>query len=174
MYSKTFVLFSIVFLVGCSSNKPNIERSVTIPPSTQSNNAKDALTKHNQIRLGLSIPPLVWDESLVKSAQSHANYLASRGKFEHASSGYGENLYGASYQASYLDAITSWSAEKQNYNYATNRCQGICGHYTQIVWRNSQRLGCAKATYRTGRFQGGVVIVCRYDPIGNYRGHRPY
>ncbi len=49
----------------------------------------------------------------------------------------------------------------------------VCGHYTQIVWKNTERIGCGKATARRdGIFK--VYWVCQYDPSGNYVGQRPY
>lgn len=38
-----------------------------------------------------------------------------------------------------------------------------CGHYTQVVWRDSERLGCGVGDC-TG---GGEIWVCNYDPPGN-------
>ncbi|CAK9327998.1 unnamed protein product [Citrullus colocynthis] len=54
-----------------------------------------------------------------------------------------------------------------------NNCElvhSVCGHYTQVVWKDSIRIGCAKANCRTG----GAFIVCNYDPHGNIIGQRPY
>ena len=49
----------------------------------------------------------------------------------------------------------------------------VCGHYTQIVWKNTERIGCGKATSRqNGLFT--VYWVCQYDPSGNYVGQKPY
>lgn len=39
------------------------------------------------------------------------------------------------------------------------------GHYTQIVWPNSKRVGCAVATNRSDDY-----LVCRYLPAGNVYG----
>jgi pathogenesis-related protein 1 len=62
---------------------------------------------------------------------------------------------------------------------ASNGCSGVCGHYTQIVWRSSQRLGCGVAVCTTGSPWGSpspswTYVVCNYDPPGNYVGQRPY
>ena len=116
-----------------------------------------------------------WSETLAATAQEYANYLASTGEFKHdEKSDYGENLYASSQDATYVEAIDSWYAERVYYNYADNSCSGTCGHYTQMIWRDSQQLGCAKATYTKGQYQGWSVVVCRYDPAGNYIGERPY
>ena len=43
----------------------------------------------------------------------------------------------------------------------------------ELVWRSSERLGCAVNLNCTNMFGNGVsnsVVVCRYDPPGNYAG----
>jgi len=45
----------------------------------------------------------------------------------------------------------------------------VCGHYTQIVWRDTKQVGCGVA--RDNRRE---IWVCNYDPPGNWVGHRPY
>lgn len=33
----------------------------------------------------------------------------------------------------YLDnSVASWVNEKKDYDYASNSCSGVCGHYTQV------------------------------------------
>ncbi|KAF3790659.1 C-type lectin domain family 18 member A [Nymphaea thermarum] len=92
---------------------------------------------------------------------------------DNAGGPYGENLFGGwgkDYSAA--DAVNWWMAEASNYDYATNTCASgkVCGHYTQVVWRNSVRLGCAKVTCNSG----SIFITCNYDPRGNFNGERPY
>ncbi|KAJ0561285.1 putative CAP domain-containing protein [Helianthus annuus] len=43
-------------------------------------------------------------------------------------------------------AVHLWVAEKSYYDYTTNTCASghVCRHYTQVVWRNSVQLGCAR------------------------------
>jgi pathogenesis-related protein 1 len=64
-----------------------------------------------------------------------------------------------------------WVDEKPNYDYASNSCVGgECLHYTQVVWRNTLRIGAAKVRCNNG----GTIIVMNYDPPGNYVGQKPY
>ncbi|KAK9988777.1 hypothetical protein SO802_029016 [Lithocarpus litseifolius] len=64
-----------------------------------------------------------------------------------------------------------WVAEKPKYDYNSNSCVGgECHHYTQVVWSNSVRLGCAKVRCNNG----ATIISCNYDPPGNYVNQRPY
>ncbi|KAM2731092.1 hypothetical protein EV2_034798 [Malus domestica] len=69
-------------------------------------------------------------------------------------------------------AVDLWVAEKADYSYESNSCAAgkVCGHYTQVVWRNSARVGCAKVRCSSG----GTFIGCNYDPPGNYVGEKPY
>ncbi|MCI68562.1 pathogenesis-related protein 1a, partial [Trifolium medium] len=56
---------------------------------------------------------------------------------------YGENIAKSSGDMSGTDAVKLWVDEKVNYDHATNSCASgaTCGHYTQVVWKNSVRLG---------------------------------
>ena len=83
----------------------------------------------------------------------------------------GENVYGAGGQASGTAAVQLWAAEEADYDYANNSCSGVCGHYTQIVWRTTTKVGCA--LHDCPGLQYGSTVVCNYAPGGN-SGGRPY
>jgi uncharacterized protein YkwD len=129
------------------------------------------LAAHNAVRARVRVAPLAWSEQLAESAQNWADTLLTRGQFDHRPSPkYGENLFeitGAS--SSPARVVSAWAGESSNYDYRSNRCRGICGHYTQIVWRGTKEVGCAVA-----RGGGREVWVCNYDPPGNWVGERPY
>jgi len=44
---------------------------------------------------------------------------------------------------------------------------GCCGHYTQVVWAASMKVGCAVATCPADSKMWGTVVVCQYRPQGN-------
>jgi len=129
------------------------------------------LAAHNAVRATQSIRPLTWSETLAARAQDWANTLLTRGEFiHHLKSPYGENLFeidGAT--ASPEQVVEAWAAESRDYDYATNKCRKVCGHYTQIVWAATTKVGCGVA--RNARRE---IWVCNYDPPGNYIGKRPY
>ncbi|MFH1468453.1 MAG: CAP domain-containing protein [Pseudomonadota bacterium] len=134
------------------------------------------LVRHNHWRTGLSLPPLAWSAALEKVAQAWADGLASRGcKMVHTQdNAYGENL--AWSRIAHLDpaqVVDMWGSEVSDYDYASNSCaEGKrCGHYTQVVWRGTERVGCAVAYCPATREE---VWVCEYDPPGNWRGQHPY
>ncbi|CAN1173037.1 Pathogenesis-related protein 1B [Linum perenne] len=45
-----------------------------------------------------------------------------------------------------------------------------CLHYTQLVWRSTKQVGCARVKCRNG----DTYVVCEYYPHGNVVGQRPY
>jgi len=142
-----------------------------------------ALKKHNQLRtLHFDDAPLHYSKKVEQAAQDYANKLAKSGNFDHDSDNlknkYGENLFAFSLnrKPDLNDIIQKWYDEKQYYTYETQECVDghMCGHYTQIVWKESKFLGCASAQYKKGRFKGGYVTVCKYYPYGNIIGQDPF
>ena len=157
---------------GASSNpNPN-------PAPPISTDEQMLLNEHNRLRSELYLDsPMVWDSNLAQASQDYANYLAQTGLFEHSGGmGYGENLALTYSDTPYQDALYLWESEAPYYDYYTNSCASgkVCGHYTQMIWRDSTHLGCGKAIYQTGEYRGAWVIVCRYTPAGNIIGQRPY
>jgi uncharacterized protein YkwD len=135
---------------------------------------QQALSTHNSLRQKHGSPPLVLDNSLNSVAQNWANQLATTGKFQHSNSKYGENLYYAWSSQSGFDVngvtpVQSWYNEVKSYNYSKPGFSMQTGHFTQVVWKNSKKLGCGKAKSKDGK----VFVVCNYDPPGNYQGQFP-
>ncbi len=128
---------------------------------------------HNEVRRGVGVGPLRWSSELAAHAQQWADHLAARGcNLQHRPSGgdaFGENLFWSSAAATPAAVVAEWAAERSGYDHAKNRCRGVCGHYTQVVWRRSQRLGCGVA-----RCDAAELWVCNYDPPGNFVGESPY
>ena len=149
------------------------------------------LDAHNQVRQQHQLPALKWSNKLSIHAQQWANYLATKnacvmqhrpisGEFKRI---YGENIFWASprkwsdgrVQIQPIDAsdvVFSWADEEKDYNYANNACRRgeQCGHYTQLVWKNSTEVGCGMTICP----DKGQMWVCSYNPPGNYIGQKPY
>ena len=138
------------------------------------------LAAHNRERSALGVAPLRWDPALAQSAQRWADQLAATGQFQHAPENRrapeGENLWAGTKGYFGPEAmVNAWVREKKFFkqgsfpdNSVTGRVEDV-GHYTQMVWRDTGEVGCAKAT---GARED--VLVCRYAEAGNYSGERPF
>lgn len=172
---------------GIDSNCDGVDGIATGSSGTSSSDTfiDDVLTAHNDLRASVDpadpLPPLTWDSSLAATAQTYAaqciwGHNADRG------SDVGENIaymYSSSGAvAPTQDLVQLWADEQANYDYATNSCAAgeTCGHYTQMVWRNTTHIGCGIAQCPTlaNLGFGGTFLVCDYSPAGNYAGQSPY
>ncbi|XP_028794395.1 basic form of pathogenesis-related protein 1-like [Neltuma alba] len=137
------------------------------------NSPQDYVNAHNAARSQVGVPNIAWDETVAAFARNYANQRKADCRLVHSGGGgkYGENLASSSADLTGTDAMKLWVAEKKYYDYNSNSCVGgVCGHYTQVVWKTSVRLGCAKVRCDNG----GTFIGCNYAPPGNYVGQRPY
>jgi hypothetical protein len=130
--------------------------------STQltSEDDNDIVITYNRVRKAVGITEdLQWTDEIARS-----------GKYTQK---YGENLYWISGSTeSGAGAVSAWASEKENYKYETNSCSGMCGHYTQIVWRDTKFVDCAIASCCQDGPYGHIgytqLWVCNYHPAGNY------
>ncbi|RWR76439.1 LEAF RUST 10 DISEASE-RESISTANCE LOCUS RECEPTOR-LIKE PROTEIN KINASE-like protein 2.4 [Cinnamomum micranthum f. kanehirae] len=139
--------------------------------SLAQNSPQDYLNAHNAARNQVGVGPLVWDNTVAAYAQDYAKQRMGDCSLTHSNGPYGENLFwGSGAEFTATQAVNSWVNEKQDYDYNTNTCAAgkQCGHYTQVVWGNSTRLGCARVKCDSG----AIFITCNYDPPGNYVGSR--
>ncbi|KAL2927625.1 Pathogenesis-related protein 1 [Bienertia sinuspersici] len=136
------------------------------------NSPQDYVNAHNAARAAVGVGNLHWDNKVAAYAQQYANKRKGDCALQHSGGPYGENIAVGGGDFTGTDAVKLWVAEKANYTYSSNTCapNAQCGHYTQVVWRNSVRLGCARVKCNTGSF----FITCNYDPRGNIVGRKPY
>jgi pathogenesis-related protein 1 len=138
---------------------------------------------HNDVRAMIDTTPaladLTWDDGLAATAVAWVDMCrdteAPSGLIDHnpnRGNNVGENVFGATAGASGTGAVATWAGEKANYNYANNTCSGVCGHYTQIVWRSTTKVGCAIGNCPGLQF--GSIVVCNYSPAGNVSNQKPY
>ncbi|MCB1143186.1 MAG: hypothetical protein H7A24_10200 [Leptospiraceae bacterium] len=149
------------------------------PPEDFSEGGRLAgITKaHNDFRATVGVAPLVWDPELSRFAQNWAENLKKTKKcrMQHRKPNqYGENLAWASgKRLKSQEVVQMWYDEIEFFDYEKNKCQPgkVCGHYTQVMWNTSKKVGCGFAI--CGREE---VWVCNYDPPGNFNIHknRPY
>jgi uncharacterized protein YkwD len=133
--------------------------------------ARALLDAHNSARAQVGSPPLAWSSGLAADAKQWADRLLAEHAFAHQpNDAHGENLFAISGgTAAPAEVVRTWVAERGDYDPRTNTCSGVCGHYTQVVWRTTREVGCGMA------FDGyRQVWVCEYEPPGNVVGFRPY
>jgi len=121
----------------------------------------------------------VWDEELARIAQRHADQC----KFAHDCSdcrrterfGVGQNLYiykqtQAAASTDWDRAVTDWYDEVElfsNKHVKPFQFSSPTGHYTQVVWAETTKVGCGAATYRDGKWFA-TLYTCNYGPNGNF------
>uniref|UniRef100_A0A674J4E1 Peptidase inhibitor 16 n=1 Tax=Terrapene triunguis TaxID=2587831 RepID=A0A674J4E1_9SAUR len=118
-----------------------------------------------------------WDPDLEAFAKAYAakciwGHNKERGRR-------GENLFAITDEMDVEVALDQWYNEHEHYNLTTSKCSvgQMCGHYTQVVWANSERIGCGMQFCKTlhGVEEPDLyLLVCNYDPPGNVRGRKPY
>ncbi|KAE9446141.1 hypothetical protein C3L33_21961, partial [Rhododendron williamsianum] len=112
------------------------------------NSPEDYLNAHNSARSAVGVGPMTWDVNVEAFAQQYANQRVGDCALQHSEGGGqdGENLAKGSGDFTGAAAVGLWVGEKPDYDYNSNTCAAgkVCGHYTQVVWENSVRLGCAR------------------------------
>ncbi|MBS1491714.1 MAG: hypothetical protein JSS93_14395 [Bacteroidetes bacterium] len=170
-----WVFFSSTPLLWAQS-VPSVTGSKLTPKEAQ-----DALDFHNRVRHEVGSPPLQWSAELAAYAQAWANHLAEsdcemmhrpgEGKWKQL---HGENIYWGSDAAQYsiTDACQGWYSEIKDYHHEPISQTNFrkAGHYTQMVWKNTARVGIGKVVCKNG----ALIVVANYDPPGNYVGEKAY
>lgn len=140
--------------------------------------AAEFLALHNAARDAERLPRLEWSPELSEQADEWARQLASDGKLRHSPwaerEGTGENLWmGTAGFFSPAHMMGAFTGEKRDFRpgtfpevSATGHWQDVA-HYTQIIWPDTRKVGCALATAK-----GRDVLVCRYWPAGNWFGSK--
>ncbi|XP_015768451.1 PREDICTED: venom allergen 3-like [Acropora digitifera] len=127
-------------------------------------------TKRKGGLLFLFASPVTWDPVLANDAKKWANYLAANNLFQHDRNrrNQGENLYWSSKKPanSCIVATQHFYDEVKYYDFNKPGFSSRTGHFTQVVWKSTKRIGAAYATRKDGSF----VVVIRYSPPGNYKG----
>ncbi|CAG2103951.1 unnamed protein product [Medioppia subpectinata] len=108
---------------------------------------------------------------LISIAKGRAEYLVRTDVFEHPSYEFkfGENLHYIMLlirNYSCHKVVKPWYDEIKDYNYANWRqSTGKIGHFTQVVWKASDKVGCAQVYSQNSK---RLYTVCNYSPAGNY------
>ncbi|XP_022666705.1 cysteine-rich venom protein LEI1-like [Varroa destructor] len=180
----------------------NFYRSTVNPPAENMEEMKiiqslGHYTNHapNKCLLPTSVQPRVslvtglllqrWYPWAAKTAQKWANkclmlaHASLEGLNDPVMGQCGQNIFVVSTQVPWSFAIRVWDIEKHNFSYGgiRNNSIGLNGHYTQLVWASSNKVGCGYSPCQM-KFQNTTRVfhnyVCNYCPIGNHPLTRDY
>ena len=136
-------------------------------PSAAPDEATAWVAAHNRVRKKHCAGPLTWSPPLAQVAQRWANSLRDkRCAFGHSGGKFGENLAGGT--TGTLDpesVVKMWYDEVAQYRFPNGGFSMNTGHFTQVVWRATARVGCGRS-----QCKGMDLWVCEYDPEGNWEG----
>lgn len=169
---------AVLLAAGCSRPIPAPVHGSAPVTAAPAGFAGEILYQHNFERRAAGVAPLAWDAGLAAGAAAYARQLAVARTLRHSNRatrpGQGENLWmGTSGYFSPRLMVMSWSSEKGRFrpgifpNVSTTGNWADVGHYSQMIWPSTTRLGCAAAV--AGRNE---ALVCRYSPAGNITGRR--
>ncbi|XP_028810689.1 GLIPR1-like protein 1 [Denticeps clupeoides] len=181
------VILGLAVLMDCSD-------AHSLPDITDPQFISDCVQTHNQYRsatnpFASNMLYMTWDDALAVTAQAwarfcirkHNIYLREAKRVHPTFPSVGENLW-FGYPPSHFSvelAMKNWvNDELKYYNYGPNACSTVCGHYTQAVWADSYKVGCAVQICPNGvegfSTKESALFVCNYAPAGNLNGARPY
>lgn len=121
-------------------------------------------------------PPLAWDATLANAAaktsagNQEARTLQHTGLVVEGTGPVGQTLFG-SYSGggnepppvtTNTTAVNAWLKEETSYDYAHPGFSVTTGNFTQVVWKDSTRVGCA-GTYSPD----ASFVTCNFYPRGN-------
>ena len=170
------LLAGAVAALGLGSNGANAGSRLIVSPETVF--AMQMVAAHNRLRADEGVQPSLWDHQLAAAAATYAAELAKSERFAHSPQdgrgGQGENLWMGTRGAFSFDRMVSdWGSEKKMFRAGqfpdvstTGRWQDV-GHFTQIIWPASVRVGCAVRSSAQYDY-----LVCRYGEGGNVYGQR--
>eukprot|EP00746_Dinoflagellata_sp_MGD_P165118 gnl/MRDRNA2_/MRDRNA2_94205_c0_seq1.p1 gnl/MRDRNA2_/MRDRNA2_94205_c0~~gnl/MRDRNA2_/MRDRNA2_94205_c0_seq1.p1 ORF type:complete len:200 (+),score=52.60 gnl/MRDRNA2_/MRDRNA2_94205_c0_seq1:100-699(+) len=134
------------------------------------------LDAHNELRAKHGAPPLEWDDGCSQHALAQAQICCDNEGLEHGNSqefGEGQNLYcyfsTPPAVAGAKAACESWYSEIDDYDFNDPGFGMSTGHFTQLVWKGSTKVGMAKVV---GESDGmtAIWIAANYSPAGNMQG----
>ncbi|XP_033942480.1 peptidase inhibitor 16-like [Pseudochaenichthys georgianus] len=121
--------------------------------------------------------PLKWDANLKVIAEGYAAKCIWNHNPDLMETG--ENLFAGTGPLDIREALEKWFLEHLDHDFQNNSCteDKLCGHYTQMVWADTHRVGCA--FHFCNNMEGldwerVSYLVCNYYPPGNFEEERPY
>lgn len=130
------------------------------------------LFEHNKKRLLHGVSPLVQDQKLNEEAQRLAIELAQQRNTTHSvlrkRVGRGENIaLRCSFKGSPLTgarATNLWYDENKKFDWKSKSFSPETERFTQIVWKNTTKVGFGRSKFTDGNGRICFVVVARYEP----------
>lgn len=148
-------------------------------------NQKRIVMLHDYFRTKVSPPAanmlsMKWHKGAAKNAQKWAEscelliHDPPQSRWIENYGACGQNIFVSSHKVPWMFALKSWFIERHNFTYGSNNNNlKVVGHYTQMVWAATHKVGCGLAKCMQGGPGGKLFYnyVCNYCPIGNW-GHK--
>ncbi|KAL0895382.1 hypothetical protein ABMA27_011515 [Loxostege sticticalis] len=140
--------------------------------SKSSDFENEALEVHNEYRREHGVSPLVLSKEICKISQKWAEELAKKDSMAYSlNQKYGESVYcgwsaDPNTKIKARDCVDKWYSEINEYSFGREPEVLTCGHFTQIVWKDTKELGVGSAKSKSGK----LYVVCNYFPPGNFSG----
>ncbi|XP_066110480.1 GLIPR1-like protein 1 [Saccopteryx bilineata] len=149
-----------------------------VPTITDHNFIDKCVDAHNELRREVDPPAanmkhMSWDLGLAMVAKAWAdkciydhNSCIKRPHRCHPTYKFvGENIWKGGIRIfTPRAAVSLWYSEVKYYNYSTLHCSKICGHYTQVVWADTYKVGCAIKICPDLGGRETSIFVCDYGP----------
>ncbi|KAM9927433.1 hypothetical protein OXX59_002563 [Metschnikowia pulcherrima] len=126
------------------------------------------LEEHNVKRALHGANALTWDTTLAQYAADYAasSFSCDNVQLIHSGGPYGENL-----AAGYVGGaapVDAWCDEISQYDYSNPGFSEATGHFTQVIWASTTKVGCAEVICNNAWRQ---YTICEYSPAGNVIGY---
>lgn len=151
-----------------------------LPDATTDAFLSDTLDSINRYRARHGVPPLVLDPDLAAYARVRAREWAAHPHLQEnhrgLDRGYGENAFWSGTTgppaASGPRAVGRWYDEIADYDFRSPGFSSRTGHFTQLVWKSTDRVGLARAA-GWGEVWYETYVVAVFQPPGNHLGRFP-
>ncbi|KAL1117015.1 hypothetical protein AAG570_004343 [Ranatra chinensis] len=158
---------------GTTPRKSSVRKkseTFVVQPTAADRFATECLEAHNRFRELHKAPPLKLSKKLCKVSEEWARHLAAKGEMQHRPDcSYGENLFqiwSPGLTLTGAEPVECWYQEIEDHVFHQEPSTLKTGHFTQVVWLESQELGVGVAKSKTGQ----MFVVANYDPPGNFIG----
>ncbi|KAI4726687.1 PR-1-like protein [Aureobasidium sp. EXF-10728] len=166
-----------------STSKTSSTQKSSAAPAKATTYQQRVLVSHNVHRANHSASNLVWDNALASTAAKIASTCVYAHNTTTDGGGYGQNI-AAGLTADNITAIVTelfYNSEVGYFKNLYGQAQpdmtnfGNWGHFSQIVWKGTSKVGCAtqycpKGLANVGPYTPPYFTVCNYGPPGNYLG----